>query len=260
MDESDKKSILIIVEGEKTDVNLMKKVIGTYPINDAYKIISYCTNIYALYQEMVTYGADNFDSIDLLLILKARENDERKKKLFEAKYTDILLIFDLDPQDARYNEQVVIRLQEYFSDSSDMGKLYINYPMVEAFYHMQSIPDYNFGERKVSMDELKNKQYKSRVQRETRGGDYRKFATTKDQITIVIRQNLAKAQVLQHEIIMDWTDPEVTDEVNHLAVLRVQLEQLDRDKMLDVLSTCVFFVADYNPAFLELSESPLGLK
>lgn len=76
MDESDKKSILIIVEGEKTDVSLMKKVIGAYPINDTYRIVSYCTNIYALYQEMVTYGTVSFDAIDLLLILKNRERDE----------------------------------------------------------------------------------------------------------------------------------------------------------------------------------------
>lgn len=254
MDEADKKSILIIVEGEKTDVSLMKKVIAAYPISDAYRIVSYCTNIYALYQEMVTYGTASFDAIDLLLILKNRERDESKKKLFDAKYTDILLIFDLDPQDTRFNDRIVMQLQEYFADSSDMGKLYINYPMVEAFYHMQSIPDRNFHERKVSIAELKNKQYKTRVQQETMGGDYRKFATTRDQITIVIRQNLAKAQSLQCGTTFDWNDPTVTAEVDHLTVLRVQLERLLTENKFDVLSTCVFFVADYNPAFLEINK------
>ena len=32
----------------------------------------------------------------------------------------------------------------YFTESSEMGKLYLNYPMVEAFYHMKSIPDENY--------------------------------------------------------------------------------------------------------------------
>lgn len=162
------------------------------------------------------------------------------------------MIFDLDPQDSRFNDRIVMELQEYFADSSDMGKLYINYPMVEAFYHMQSIPDHNFHERKVSLAELQNKQYKTRVQQETMAGDYRKFATTRDQITIVIRQNLAKAHILQSGTTFSWNDPQMTAEVDHLTVLRVQLEQLLLENRFDVLSTCVFFVVDYNPAFLEI--------
>ena len=46
-------------------------------------------------------------------------------------------------------------MAEYFTESSDMGKLYINYPMVEAFYHMKSIPDNDFDTYTSSMEELK---------------------------------------------------------------------------------------------------------
>jgi hypothetical protein len=254
MDETEKKRILIIVEGAKTDVNLMKKVISHYPINESYKIVSYCTNLYALYQEMVTYGTEAFDTIDLLLILKNREKDPQKKQLFDARYTDMLLIFDLDPQDSRYNQKNIIRLQEYFSDSSDMGKLYINYPMVEAFYHMQSIPDPEFAKRTATIDELKNKQYKTRVQRETMSSDYRKFATTTKEVTIVIRQNLAKAHALQNDRPASWREPAILNGIDHLAVLQAQLKNLKADSAIAVLSTCVFFVADYNPAFLELGK------
>ena len=131
--------ILVIVEGEKTDVRLMKRLFDIYGISEDYRIISYNTNIYRLYQEMFE-DSDPY-SIDLLQLLKAKENDEHKKQIFDERYSDILLIFDLDPQDPLYRKEKIAEMLEYFRESSDMGKLYIDYPMVEAFYHMKDIPD-----------------------------------------------------------------------------------------------------------------------
>lgn len=38
-----------------------------------------------------------------------------------------------------------------------MGKLYLNYPMVESFYHMSDIPDEKYNEYIVTLDDLKIK-------------------------------------------------------------------------------------------------------
>ena len=99
-------------------------------------------------------------SIDLLQNLKEHEKDDKKKVLFDQYYSDKLLIFDLDPQDPQYSPEKIQEMVSYFAESSDMGKLYINYPMVEAFYHMKSIPDKDYYSYYVTMDELKNHQYK----------------------------------------------------------------------------------------------------
>lgn len=48
-------------------------------------------------------------------------------------------------------------MANYFTESTNMGKLYLNYPMVEAFYHMESIPDENFNKYIVTLDDLKDK-------------------------------------------------------------------------------------------------------
>ena len=66
------------------------------------------------------------------------------KKKFNINYSDIILIFDFDPQDDLFTSKKIEEMLEYFKESSDMGKLYINYPMVESFYHMKTIPDLNF--------------------------------------------------------------------------------------------------------------------
>ena len=45
----EKRKILVLVEGAKTDVALMERLLSVYHIDIKYKIVSYCTNIYTLY-------------------------------------------------------------------------------------------------------------------------------------------------------------------------------------------------------------------
>lgn len=68
-----------------------------------------------------------------------------------------------------------------------MGKLYLNYPMVEAFYHMSSIPDEQYSNRFATLEELQAGTYKMRVNRENRNHDYTKFATDRVECNIVIQ-------------------------------------------------------------------------
>ena len=186
-----KSKILVLVEGAKTDVKLMQKLFEVYGISERYEILSYNTNIYTLYREMFSDGDPS--SIDTLQNLKEHERDAEKKKLFDNRYSDILLIFDLDPQDPQFSGDKITEMAEYFTESSDMGKLYINYPMVEAFYHMKSIPDNDFDTYTSSMKELKSRQYKRRVNFENRDRDYGKFIKNRNECSTVIRQHIAKA-------------------------------------------------------------------
>lgn len=242
MDRGLKKKVLVLVEGEKADVAVMEKLFELYPeINTKYQIVSYCTSIYVLYQEFFS-SQDSQDELDLLQVLKSREPDLTTKRLFDDKYTDILLIFDLDPQDPMFSEQKIRRMQDYFRESSDMGKLYLNFPMVEAFFHMPNIPDIEFLNRVVGLDELIEKKYKQRVGKESRGHDYRKFIRDRKDANYVILENIRKAQMIisgnadvQHE----WR------EINFPELLERQLCFL-RDKTLYVLCTCVMYVYDYN--------------
>ena len=96
-----KSKILVLVEGAKTDVKLMQKLFEVYGISERYEILSYNTNIYTLYREMFSDGDPS--SIDTLQNLKEHERDAEKKKLFDNRYSDILLIFDLDPQDPQFS-------------------------------------------------------------------------------------------------------------------------------------------------------------
>ena len=231
-----KSKILVIVEGAKTDFNLMTRLLSVYGISETHQIVSYNTNIYTLYNQLPD-SYDEYDNIDLLQILIEREKDESKRALLNERYSDILLIFDLDPQAPDFAPEKVIKMTSYFTESTNMGKLYLNYPMVESFYHMSDIPDEKYNEYVVALDDLKNKKYKQIVHNICRNGDYAKFASDKKECSIVIKQNLEKAKLMINN---DENMP------NSIDILNKQLDLLSSKKIISVLCTCVFYIAEYN--------------
>lgn len=233
-----KPKILFLVEGAKTDVRLMQKLLSVYGFDQKYEIVSYNTNIYTLYNEM--FRDNDPADLDLLQVLKEHEKDPRKKPLFDQPYSDILLIFDLDPQDPLFTSDKIQRMTEYFVESSDMGKLYLNYPMVEAFYHMHDIPDAHFNEYFATQEELSNGTYKQRVNQENRNRNYTKFAVTKEECNTVIQQNLEKARWL-------YNVPDgIPDEI---SILSAELRYWEQ-QMISVLCTCVFYIPEYDPKLI----------
>ena len=233
-----KAKILMLVEGEKTDVQLMQHLLDIYGINEKHEIVSYNTNIYVLYNSMFAGGDP--DSLDLLQVLKENEKDKQKKKIFEERYSDILLIFDMDPQDSLYSPQKVQQMLSYFDESSENGKLYINYPMVEAFYHMKSIPDPDYNTYTASLQELKDKAYKARVHKENRNHDYRKFAQTRGECDVVIKQNIEKAWLIASNQAVVSSTPAFID------ILKSQVDKILKEGLVYVLCTCAFYILDYN--------------
>ena len=242
-----KAKILMLVEGEKTDVVLMKHLLAIYGISDRHQIVSYNTNIYVLYNRM--FKEDDPNSLDLLQVLKENEKDETKKKIFDERYSDILLIFDLDPQDDLFSAMKIHQMLEFFNESSENGKLYINYPMVESFYHMKRVPDPDYNTYTVSMVELQQKTYKSRVQNENRDHDYRKFARNLAECNTVISQNIEKALLITNNSISDNPLPPLASDI-----LNAQVSKIEREKCLFILCTCGFYIIDYNPNLINQND------
>ena len=248
---TDKPKILMLVEGAKMDVRLMEHLLSIYGISQSHQIVSYNTSIYDLYEHMFIGTAP--DDVDLLQLLKEREPDPSKKHMFDERYSDILLVFDLDPQDTRFSVEKITRMVSYFVESSDMGKLYLNYPMVEAFYHMRNIPDPAYFSYTASLEELRLHKYKERVAAENRNHRFSKFAVDRNECNTVIQQNIEKAWRILNHIGQSNTDlllPAASD------VLSAQLQELASAYRVFVLCTCVFYIPDYNPQLLH-NETPL---
>jgi len=119
--------------------------------------------------------------------------------------------------------------------------------LIEAFYHMTSIPDPGFYERVAALDELIGHTYKERVNRENRNHSYVKFAEIREECSIVIGQNIEKGWY-----ILATTPNDILPDT--ALILDKQLTMLRDHELIYVLCTCVFFIAEYNPGLL--SETP----
>lgn len=162
---------LLIVEGKHEKNILFWLIFKCFPeMNiDIDNIWIYGTNIYKLYEDIAReYGNDwakeNVD-IDLPFVISRRE--QREKFSYKNDFTNIILVFDYERHDPAFSEEKILEMQGYFADSTDMGKLYLNYPMIESYLHLKSIPDEEYMIRKIPVSFQPGSRYKNLVKSES---------------------------------------------------------------------------------------------
>ena len=130
------KNVLFITEG-KNDTRFLKALLNTFRDGREYEVFVYNTSIHELLERLMSEtGMD--DDVDFMMFLKGCNTNKEQYELLDRKFTDIFLIFDMDPHHQRYDPERLKAAMEFFSDSTVNGKLYLNYPMLESFRH---IPD-----------------------------------------------------------------------------------------------------------------------
>ena len=142
--------ILFVFEGANREPTLFKTLEYLYfSQNKQIRICSYKNNIYDLYKRMT----ETDEPEDIITILKKKLIADKDNPLKEIRrrsdFSQIYLFFDYDSHNN--SEQIVSdsQIQEmlsFFNDeSSDFGKLFINYPMVESIYYAKhALPDADY--------------------------------------------------------------------------------------------------------------------
>jgi hypothetical protein len=183
----------------------------------------------------------DLDSLDLLGVLKEKDPNA---KLLDENFSDVLLIFDYEPQDNRFHPDRIQLMLNYFNESTDRGKLYINYPMMESYKHLKSVPDNEYKERKVSLDIIVQGKYKELVGIEGKKySDIRKYS--KELFREIIIHNIKKSNYIVNKV-NDIEDLKSTYySINFTDVLDTQNQLLNNMKLVYVLNTCLFFICDY---------------
>lgn len=126
---------LLVVEGEHEKDRLFWLILRCFPEIEIDKgnIWVYHTNIYILYDDIVReYGED---------------------------------WFDYERHGPNFTETKIMSMQQTFTDSTDMGMLYINYPMIESYQHLKNLPDSEYINRTVSASINAGAIYKNTVKK-----------------------------------------------------------------------------------------------
>lgn len=235
-------NILFITEGTIDEPEFLKKMIKVCYRNKNYNIYSYNTTIHTLIQKLFIDGKIDED-IDIRLALRENEQDEEKRKILSKKYTEIFLMFDFEPQHNKLMFKEIEQMLEILNDSTDKGKLYINYPMMQSYKHINKMPDNKFKNKKVNLKEILK--YKQIVGEETYYQDIKKY--NYPILVSMMLHHLKKINYIlngKYEIL----DKKEFLNIDFSKLYKTQLNMFKNKQEIFVVNTAILNILDYNPS------------
>lgn len=241
-------NILIIVEGARTEPAFFNRLLGVFDQN--FEIYCLGTNIYTLYKRMKEIEFNG----DLKSVLIELHPEQRE--LLSKKFAYTYLVFDCDvhhpkKEDIRCIEEIIAdnfsklrEMAEYFVDETDpsVGKLYINYPMMESYRDCDDFFDENYKSTMVSLPAILS--YKKDVGKR-KLSRVRVDSYTEKQFSLLVLQNIYKLNVILTDT---WSKLSYEEYLIQSSAKRILLAEQDiakRSKMLSVINTSIFILSDY---------------
>ena len=244
--------VLMIVEGESLEPKFfeqLKKVFGI-----GVEIYMVGANIYRLYQELEKYEF-NCDIKDILPDIG--NHIEGIEELLSQRYAYTYLVFDFDAHHRERGEEgldidtivsnnveKLEKMAAYFVDETDpsIGKLYINYPMMESYRDASCFFDEGYRDNEITIDDIG--QYKSIAGKKCLASiNVKRY--TRENFADLTRMNVFK---LYKICVGKWaamTYEEYTSASKADVILGCQAERVRRERILDVINTSLFLVVDY---------------
>ena len=158
---SRKKKIIFIYEGIKAEENLLKNLSHVFFASTADISILHCPadgNIYMLWTRL---KKDDFETnvIDVLKEMNPVAK-ERLNNLKSSDFSEIYLFFDYDGHNNNIpkeylNKDILGEMLKTFNNETDLGKLYVSYPMIESIKEID-IQAKDYKSLYLALDEISN--------------------------------------------------------------------------------------------------------
>lgn len=185
--------------------------------------------------------------MDIQLVLREMERNPSKRDVLSQTFSEVIMAFDFAPQHSTPHFQTVRRMLSYFSDSTNMGRLYINYPMMQSYRHFKKLPDPDYIKATASPWG-----YKELVQKAGCHIDLRRWGY--DIFISVAVQNIRKTWWMLHS---DNRLPDVDEyaSIDWARVFDMELDHFTKTDTVYVLNTFVFAIIDFAPSvFFKLAQ------
>lgn len=239
-----KRKLLFITEGEVDEPKFIDKVFSKCYPNIEYDYYAYSTSIHTLSKLLFDENGEIDEFLDIKNVLKENEKNEYKREKLSNRYSDIILVFDFDPHSDNPQFEKIKKMMLFFNDSTDNGKLYINYPMMQSYKHIKNYFDEDFKNRIIEVS--KCSEYKQFVDEESILKDLKKY--NYPIIMKIIGFNLKKANYLLNS---KYEIPSY-DEFNKIdlnKIYDIQCKLKDKN-IVSILNTFVFNIVEYNPSII----------
>lgn len=234
------RNILLVVEGRVTEVEFFSRF-GELFFDNKTKLVfyPYSSNVYSLYHRLKNYE----DMTDTIAVLKEMATTEEQKNLLKRKFAEIYLIFDYDPQETAYSDEKIRAMLSLFDNETELGKIYINYPMMESFRDHRNFSTQDYLKRSISIKDISSEQYKLYVR--DIGWNKNIAQITERHFKMLCRMNIIKSNFIL------YSQNKMPEQINcslctnQEQILNKEIELKNEEDTVTVLNTCTFFLLDY---------------
>lgn len=250
--ESKRAKALVIVEGERLEPRFFKQFTKVYGIElDVYVVGA---NIYDLYNALKDY---NFDCYIKDLLPNVGNNVEGMEEILQQKFAYTYLVFDFDAHHREIGEKEldidvvvqnnVAKLREmaaFFTNETDpgIGKLYINYPMMESYRDCSSFFDESYRDNTVAVEDIPR--YKA-IAGQKKMASVHVESYTRENFSDLTKMNVYKLNKLSKDT---WGEIAYKDYVDLSAAAKIldhQAQKVNTERKVAVLNTALFIALDY---------------
>lgn len=250
--ESKKAKALVIVEGERLEPRFFKQFTKVYGIELEVYVVG--ANIYDLYNTLKDY---NFDCYIKDILPNVGNNVEGMDEILQQKFAYTYLVFDFDAHHREIGEKgldidTVVQnnitklreMAEFFTNETDpgIGRLYINYPMMESYRDCASFFDESYRDNTVAVEDIPK--YKS-IAGQKKLASVHIESYTKDNFSDLTRMNVYKLHKLSKDIWGEITYKEYVDLSAATKILDHQAQKVSTERRVDVLNTALFIALDH---------------
>lgn len=240
------KKIIIIYEGEKTEKNLFKSINKHFFADRADILLvtlPAAANLYMLWSKL---REDDFHT-DVVGVLKEMNSDvsERLKDMEMTDFSEVYLFFDYDGQQNNIpqkwaDKDVLKEMLAAFDNETELGKLYISYPMVEALREI-SVEERNYKTLCQPLEKCGN--YKEIVGGKSDYADFRHIS--KEMWHIACDASRKRASV----IVSDKEEENYQNFIENMSQKGIYEAQKDRfiqkRKAVGILNAIPLFLIEY---------------
>lgn len=234
--------ILFIVEGNNDEVKFIQRLFEKSNKFQNYEIVPYKTNLHNL-ADLLVVNEEIDPLLDIRQVLKEREKDQELKNKLSQEFSDIILVFDFEPQQDIPRFNLIRKLLLFFNNSTDNGKLYINYPMMQSYRHFSSLPSLDFKNTKIEKKDAYC--YKKLI------GEISKFQNV-DHHSYSLFVSIAYHHLLKLNYVLngkfELPDKDFVRNWNQVDLFDIQYKLLQEKGYIFVINTFALFIIEYNPS------------
>lgn len=230
--------VLLITNRQEEDI-VVRHIMSKCDITEEFNVWSYSAPLGKIYDWLYDAGGEEFGDCKFVNILREKEKSTKYKVLCQQRFTEIILSYDLSDLDYDDDKQKIYKLSKYFNNIQKNGKLFINYPTIEAFYHSEEFHKGDFERRQISEKDISVNTYRMIVGGEVGFPGWDMY--NEDIIYELMNKNLQKSYSIVNKIC--WPNREQEDyqsTIDFANLFERQIKYFHNNEKMPVLCTSLF--------------------